>query len=167
MGGCMIARRMLLFTWPAWTMILQHGGAGKEPPAPSPSTPPINNRQKAEGGESGLNSSHGKASRWVSFRKPRLDHFLGEKRRPAFCRRWIGCDCLWYKGTGVQVMTVWFWQAPPSSSSVARCSTIWFGITVAMETGLFDWRPAFSLLGKKKRGESGFTVFFWLWGKYY
>lgn len=47
---------------------------------------PINDEEKVgRGEESGLNLSQGK--RHAGFlSKSRLDHFLGEKRRPAFCR---------------------------------------------------------------------------------
>lgn len=45
----------------------------------------INDKEEVERGESGLNLSQGK--RHAGFlSKSSLDHFLGEKRHPAFCR---------------------------------------------------------------------------------
>lgn len=128
---CVIARQRVLFTWPAWTWFgacersadQWQGGGGRR-------------------GESGRNLARGE--RHAAFlSQSELDHSLGEKRPPAFCRLWIDCDCLWYKGTRVQVMTVCFWQTPPSSSDIASCSTIWFRKTVAMATTQVDWHPAF------------------------
>ncbi len=128
----MIARQRVFFTWPARAWFYSGEALGEVKGAA------INDKEEVEGGERGLNLSWGK--RHAAFLvQSRLDRSLGEKRHPAFCRLWIDCDCPWYKGTRVQVMTVCFWQTPPSSN----CSTIWFGRTVAMATVLLDWRPAF------------------------
>ena len=49
---------------------------------------PINDREEAEGGESGLNlSRRGERKCHAAFlSQSRLDHFPGEKRRPALGR---------------------------------------------------------------------------------
>ena len=48
---------------------------------------PINDREEAEGGESGLNLSRGGGGCHTAFlSQSRLDHFLGEKRHPALRR---------------------------------------------------------------------------------
>lgn len=117
---------------------------------------PINDREEAEGGESGLNLSRGGRCHAAFLSQSRLDHFLGEKRHPALCKLWIDCDCPRYKGTRVQVMIVCFWQTPPSSGYVASCSTVWFFGANRCYGDRASWLPPLLFL---------LFLFFFFWGE--
>lgn len=132
----MIARRRLLFTWPAWTWFCRGGGARHGERSCD---------QWQGGGGKRRKWSElvtGKAPRWVSFKiEPRS--LSGREKAPCFLQT---VNRLWLPaiqrdgGTGNDCVV---WQTPPSSSYRASCATIWFERTVAMETALFDWRHAF------------------------
>lgn len=128
---------------------------------------PINDKEEAEGEESGLNLSQGK--RHAGFlSKSRLDHFLGEKRCPAFCRLWIDCDCLCHKGTGVQVMTVVMTDTTQQQlHSLLLHHLIWENRCHADRT---IWlAPRFFWLGWRwgTWGGNLHTAFSWFWGENY
>lgn len=76
---------------------------------------PINDKEEVEGGEKCSELVMGKASCWVSF-KIQARSFSGWEKAPRFLQT---VNSLWLhviQRDGVQVMTVWFWQTPPSCS---------------------------------------------------